>query len=363
MMETSMSFDLRRRDLLVGGSKLALGTAALGVTGLAGAGIPAMAQETTLRVTHFGGPYQALTDIIAKPYEAASKTRVIYDVEISPGAMAKIQTQKSDPPFDVVMVSRAWGLRGLKGGLLAKVSPSDFPEASKLSPDIFPAEGWGVGTILDTIDLMVDTKQITAPVTSWMDLWRDDMKGKIMLPSAVNGATAFGFLACVVHAIGGDMKSEAAVNEAFARLKALKPDVRSFYADGAQPNMLMERGDIAVAPQFAIRIHNSSRAVPQIRKASPKEGVLAVPYDLCIPVNARNIAASKAYINFTLTKAIQEAMVSSLLVTPVRPDVAIPANIAPLINVDPKLLFFEDEEYAAIKQREWLDRYTREVQS
>jgi ABC-type Fe3+ transport system substrate-binding protein len=91
--------------------------------------------------------------------------------------------------------------------------------------------------------------------------------------------------------------------------------------------------------------------------------VLAVPYDLCIPVNARNVAASKAYINFTLTKAIQEAMVSSLLVTPVRPDVAIPDNIASLIKVDPKLLFFEDEEYAAIKQREWLDRYTREVQS
>jgi len=26
-------------------------------------------------------------------------------------------------------------------------------------------------------------------------------------------------------------------------------------------------------------------------------------------------------------------------------------------------VFFEDEEYAAVKQREWLDRYTREVQS
>ena len=199
-----MSFEMRRRDLLVEGGKLALGAAALG-TGLAGASTPAVAQEATLRVTHFGGPYQALTEIIAKPYETAGKTKVIYDVEISPGAMAKIQTQKSDPPFDVVMVSRAWGLRGLKGGLLAKVSPSDFPEASKLSPDIFPAGGWGVGTILDTIDLMVDTKQITTPVTSWTDLWRDDMKDKIMLPSAVNGATAFGFLACVVNAIGGDM--------------------------------------------------------------------------------------------------------------------------------------------------------------
>src|SRR5258708_19873851 len=106
MMETRMSFDMRRRDLLVGGSKLALRAAALGVTGLAGAGIPAMAQETTLRVTHFGGPYQVMSDIIAKPFEAAGKTKVIYDVEISPSAMAKIQTPKSHPPFHLLITSR-----------------------------------------------------------------------------------------------------------------------------------------------------------------------------------------------------------------------------------------------------------------
>ena len=91
--------------------------------------------------------------------------------------------------------------------------------------------------------------------------------------------------------------------------------------------------------------------------------MLAVPYDLCIPVNAKNMAASKAYINYTITKAAQEAMATSLLATPVRPDVVVPANVAPLVNVDPKLVFFQDEEYAAAKQREWLDRYTREVQS
>lgn len=358
-----MSFDMRRRDLLIGGSKLAVG-AALGISGLAGVSRKAAAaDETTLRVTHFGGPYQVLEEVIAKPFEAANKIKVIYDVELSPSASAKIQTQKSDPPFDVIMVSRAWGLRAFKSGLLAKVGAADFPEASKLSPDIMPPDGWGVGTILDTIDMMVDIKQIPTPMTSWLDLWRDDMKGKIMLPSAVNGATAYGFFVCLVRALGGNMKDDKAVNEAFTRLKALKPAVRSFYGDGSQPNQLIERGDIGVAPQFAIRIHNTSRAVPNVKKVSPKEGVLAVPYDLCIPINAKNIAASKAYINYTLTKPVQQAMVEKLLATPVRPDVEIPAELAPIVKFDPKLVFFQDEEFAAAKQREILDRYTREVQS
>ena len=66
-----MSFDMRRRDLLIGGGKLALG-AALGVSGLAGTSRHAAAQAGSLRVTHFGGPYQVLSDIIASPYEAAA---------------------------------------------------------------------------------------------------------------------------------------------------------------------------------------------------------------------------------------------------------------------------------------------------
>src|SRR5258708_32290811 len=106
-----MSFDMRRRDVLVGGSRLALGAAALGVTGLVGSNHAVIAQETTLRVTHFGGPYQILSDIIAKPLETAGKTRVIYDVEISPMPIPKLQTQKTDPPFEVTVEAAPQGLR------------------------------------------------------------------------------------------------------------------------------------------------------------------------------------------------------------------------------------------------------------
>lgn len=353
-----MAFDIRRRDLLIGASRMSAGLFGGALPGLCN---PAFADDGVLNVTHFGGPYQILSDIIAKPYDQVSHEKVSYEVEISPSAVAKLQTQKSDPPFDVVMLARAWGLRAFRTGLLTKIDAAEFPETAHVLPNIVPPGGWGVGTILDTIDLMVDTNQIKTPVTSWLDLWRDDMKGKIMLPAAVNGATALGFFVCLVKAIGGDIKSEAAVNEAFARLKALKPAVRSFFSDGAQPNLLIERGDIAAAPQFGIRIVNSTMKIPAIIKATPKEGVLAVPYDLCIPINTRHAAAAKAYINYTLTKPIQESMVVKLLATPVRNDVDIPAAIAPLVKSD--RIWFQDEEYAATKQREWLDRYTREVQN
>jgi len=344
-----------RRVFLAGGGYLLAGAAGLGQL--------AHAQTRGLRVTHYGGPFQILETVVGKPFSEQNNVSVVYEVEFSSSAFAKIQAQRERPPFDIVLVSRAFGLRALHSDLLTKVSAADFPEAANVSPGIIPQAGWGAAAMLDTVDIMVDTKQIPTPVTSWLDLWRDDMKGKIILPSAVNGATCFGFLACLVKAVGGNMNSDAAVNEVFARLKKLKPAVRSFYTDGSQPNLLIERGDIGVAPQFGIRIANTSRQSPHIVKVTPKEGVLAAPYDLCITKNSANVDLAKKYINFVLTKKIQEAQTTNLLATPVRKDVTIPPNLASYINTKQDAIWFQDEELAASKQRAWLDRFTREVQA
>lgn len=352
-----MTIGTDRRQFLLGGVAAAAAFNGLGFPG------SAFAQNVTIRATHFGGPYQVLNEIVGKPFAEATKNRVIYDAEISPTIFPKIQTQINNPPFEVVMFSRAWGLRAMKAGLLQKVSASDFAESKNLIKDVLPEGGWGVSMMMDTMDIMVDTKQVTQPITSWLDLWRPDLKGKIMLPSSTEGSTAFAFLSCVIRAVSGSVTDQAGVNEAFARLKALKPNLRGFFSDGTQPNILIERGDVAVVPQYAIRIANTTRKAPHVKKASPKEGMLAVPYDLCIPKNAKNVAAIKEYINFTLTKPVQESVAKTLLATPVRGDVSIPAEVAPLVNSDPKLLWFMDAEYAAQKEREWLDRYTREIQS
>ena len=352
-----MIFNPARRDVL----KAAAGAA----TGLSlGSGLrPAAAQTKTLRVTHFGGPYQALAGIAGKPFEAAAHAKVEYSVEISPTSLSKMQTERSDPPFDVTLLSRAYGLRAMNAGLLARVSASDFPQAAQTIPNTIPAAGWGVAMVLDTMDIMVDTKQVSNPLTSWLDLWRPDLQGKLLLPATVNGSAATAFIACIIRAIGGDLKSPAAAEEAFRRLKELKSSVRGFYADGIQPNQMIERGDIAVAPQYAIRIANTTRTLPNVVKATPKEGVLAVPYDLCIPKNTPDAALAKSYIDFTLTEPVQSALVAKLLATPVRLGTPVPAVLQPMVNTDPDRIWFQDEAFAASKQREWLDRYTREVQS
>jgi ABC-type Fe3+ transport system substrate-binding protein len=100
-----------------------------------------------------------------------------------------------------------------------------------------------------------------------------------------------------------------------------------------------------------------------IVKTTPKEGVAAIPYDLCITHGSKNAELARKYINLTLTKPVQEQLVGALYGTPSRTDLTLAPELKKLVSLDPAQLFFQDEEYAASKQREWLDRYTREVQS
>jgi putative spermidine/putrescine transport system substrate-binding protein len=211
--------------------------------------------------------------------------------------------------------------------------------------------------------MMIDTKQVKEPINSWLDLWKPEFKGKTALPSAANGGASFAFLQCILRAVGGNDRSDAAINETFSRLKALKPSVRVFYPDSIQATQLIDRGDISIAPQFGIRIANQTKVSPHIVKTTPKEGVVAIPYDLCIAKGSKKVDLGKKYINLTLTKPVQANLVQSLLATPSRRDVDVPAETAKLVTLDPSRIWFADEEFAASKQREWLDRYIREIQS
>ena len=52
-----------------------------------------------------------------------------------------------------------------------------------------------------------------------------------------------------------------------------------------------------------------------------------------------------------------------LLATPVRKDVEVADDIKPLVTTDFDRIWFADEVKMASMQKEWLDRYTREIQS
>jgi len=343
---------INRRDV-IGGS--------LGVlAGMSLAGNRAAAQGSTLRVTHFGGPYGALQDLVGRPFAAAGLGTIAYEVELSTTALAKMQAQLSDPPFDVAMVPRAMALRAGNAQLSQTLAAADLPSLAGTVPDTLAERGVGAAFLLDGVDLMYSARLSGAPIAGWNDLWRTDLRGKIGLPGSTL-TTVISLIVATTRSMGGSESDDAAVDATFRRFRELRPHVRAFFNDPIVGMQMMDRGDIAVAPQFSIRIANLMRANPDIRRASPKGFVHALPYDLIVTRNTRNPALARRYIDFALSGPIQQAVATNLLATPVATSARLPEAATPFV-LETEALFHADNAFLAAKTAEWLRRWNREVQ-
>lgn len=321
---------------------------------------PARAQAATLRVTHFGGPYGALKDIVGTPFEQEKLGKVVYETEQPAIILSKLQAQRDSPPWDVVMMVRAVALRAGKAGLFATVNPREIPAMSEALPQAVLADNLGVAVILDSVDVMYDSTKLSTPITSWLDLWRPDLKGKIALPAMPLAGYVTLTLLGVARALGG---GERNVEDAFKKIKELRPSVRAFVTDPNQASQLIERSEILAAPQYSARISNVMKANAHVVRATPKEGVPAAPYDLCITKGSPNQETAKRYINFVLSQKVQEAVASTVLATPVNKNAKVTGPAQRLVMTDLSKLWFVDEEYVAANQKDWLDRWVREIQS
>lgn len=346
-----MSFELTRRAAMLG----LAGSTVLG-------GRMSWGQSSVVKVTHFGGPYQVLQKLVAEPFEKAGLGRVEYEVETTASALAKIQSQKASPPFDIVMMSRSTTYRAGRAGLVMPLAASDIPALSDTIPNTLTPGGFGMGFVLDTFAIMVDKRQVTKPMTSWLDLWRPELRGKIVLPAASLGLSTY-VLLCVARTLGQGKIDDRSIDLAFGKLAELKPHVRTFYADPNQASQLVARGDIAAAPQLSIRIANNMRSNPTVGRFMPEEGTPSLPFDLSIPINAPNFAGAKKYLNFIIGKDIQTGLATGLLATPVHKSVDIPADLSPFMMLDLSKVWAIDEDYVAMKSRDWSTRWTREVQA
>jgi putative spermidine/putrescine transport system substrate-binding protein len=322
--------------------------------------IPALAQDArTIRVTHFGGPYAALKEIVADPFEKAGGGKVQYETENSVSASTKLQAQKDDPPFDVVMLSRGITSRLGSAGLLVPLAQNDLKNTGLLVPSSVAPGNYGAAMLIDAIDIMYDKTRVTTPITSWLDLWRPDLKGQVAILAAA--LPVYTIVMQTARIVAGDDKKDASIDAAFAKLKDLKPNVRTFFSDPVQASQMIERGEVSVAVSYVGRISAVMKANPKIARATPKEGVPGVPYDLCLVNKGKNKDVALRYIDYCLSTPVQSALASRLSITPANKDARVPADQSHLV-VPPASIWFPDEVFAASKTADWGRRWQREVQ-
>ncbi len=352
-----MTVSKSRRKFLA--TSVAGGVAAAAMAG--GAAWPLRARAADpLRVTHFGGPYAALDDIVGKSFKEAGLGTVEYEQDQPGLIISKWQAQPDDPIYDIGFLTRGPTVRAGQAGLVEVLSEADIPLLADCSPGTLAPGGSGVAMVYDAVDVIYDKDAASAPVESWLDFWKPEFQGKIMLPAAPLNSMIAVVLVSIARALGGD---ERTVDDIFPKVAELKPHVRSFYGDPNQVTQLIERREAAIAPQYSARIGLAMSNNDFIGRGTPKEGVPSSPYDLVIAKGSHQMDLAKEYVNFTLQPDIQKAICSAIPLTPANKNVQLDEEFARLIIQDSSLLFQYDYQYVASRQSEWTDRWAREIAS
>jgi putative spermidine/putrescine transport system substrate-binding protein len=275
---------------------------------------PAMAQDKTLTISWWGFNGDKMEEIILKPFRAQCGCELVFETGNNGERLNKLQVRNGQG-VDVIYLSDSFSQTGIEAGLFQKIDQSKLPNLAgvyDIAKD--PQGGYGPAYTLGRVGIVYDTATIGEPITSWNDLWRADLKASLSLPNITTTAGPMNVLKAGDHA-GVDAYVDA--DTAFAALAELKDNVVKNYNTGSEMINLFSTGEIkaAIAQDFTLAQIRS--AVPTTVWADLKEGAIATLNTVNIPTGAQNVELAHEFINFILSKEIQQTLAEQGVDAPV----------------------------------------------
>lgn len=189
-------------------------------------------------------------------------------------------------------------------------------------------------------------------ITSYEDLLNDELKGKISTADPANSSSAFAQLTNILLAKGGYESEEAwdYVEELFGlidgKISSSSSNVYKTVADG----------EMAVGLSYedpTVQLLNDGANVEIVY---PEEGAVFLPASVAIIKDAKNIENAKKFVDFVISKEIQDVLGTTTTNRPVREDAETSENMVPLDEIN---TLTEDYEYVIEHKDEIVERYNQ----
>jgi len=322
-MSTSLKSSRRR--------VLAVGIAAAG-TALA-APMIARAQAKEIRILFPGGTWKDFFhQVFAEPFARQKNVEFVYRLGLSHEPM--ILAQRRNPQWDIVHQSQSrstWlGSQGL---------------------------------------LRVNTKRIKKPITSWLDLWDPEFKGKVAFPAwPWMGEEVFHALNTL---FGGTAEN---IDPGVAKVKDMfRANQAKIINNVEHTRQLLIAEEVWICPYFGARTEQAAAAGAPVEFVMPKEGGLSWIWNTPIIANrpGGSIALAEEFLNTTLEAEKQLAFSKLTLYPPTNIDAMnnLPADMAklriPMAEIDAIGKLQRQTDYLALfsYRDQHVERFNKEVVS
>ncbi len=342
--------DMTRRRLL-GATALA----APAVWGVDAVGQIRRGDELTVGV--WGGAQERIVrEFCATPLERQHGVRINFVLGGTPERRARAYAERGRPSFDLVYLNIFESRQAMRDGV-TQAPNANVPNFANLYP---VARLGGYGVAFNPVTIVYDRRKVSAPMTSWRDFWRDDLRGKVIWPT-FPGAQGTAALLMAAKVFGG---GEANIDPAFQNVARLRP----FAAiQGSQDQLFgmfdQEVGAASIEFGSFTRTYAESRN-PNIVIADPAEGQAIATNVACITAGTRNQALAEAWVNLHLSPECQRAYAERIYYSPTVRNVEFPPDLAAkLILGEEAVRRLVDFDWDLVigNQARWSSRFTREI--
>jgi putative spermidine/putrescine transport system substrate-binding protein len=277
--------------------------------------VPVMAQDAkTLTISWWGFNGEKLESILLAPFREKCGCEIVFETGNNADRLNKLKIRNGEG-VDLIYLSDSFSQTGIEEGLFQPFDRSKVPNLAGVYDLAQAPQGeYGPAYTLGRVGIVYDAAKVTTPITSWNDLWREDLKSSLSLPGITTTAGPMVVLKAGEHA-GVDPYTDT--DGAFKAIEELKPNVVKNYNTGSEMINLFSTGEITAAIAQDFTLAQIQAAVPTVKWADLSEGAIATVNTVNIPKGAANPDLAYEFVNFLLDPAMQQKLAEEGVDAPV----------------------------------------------
>lgn len=263
----------------------------------------ASAQSKTFTISWWGYNGEKMNANIIEPFKKICGCEIVFETGNNADRLNKLKL-RDGKGVDVIYLSDSFSQLGIQEGLFQEIDPTKIPNLSEIYElGRMPQGKYGPAYTIGRVGLVYDSAKVNPPITSWNDLWREDLKSSVSLPGITTTAGPMAVIEAGKHA-GVDPYEDA--DKTFEAVEALKPNVVKNYNTGSELVNLISTGEVRVAMAQDFTLASMQAAVKSMAWAKLKEGDIATLNTVNIPKGSENTDLAYKFIDFILSKDVQQ---------------------------------------------------------
>ncbi len=313
--------------------------------------------QDTLVVSWWGYNGDKLQANVIDPFQAICGCEVVFETGNNADRLNKLIARGGEG-VDVIYLTDSYSQIGVEEGVFQPVDRALIPNVAKLHDIAQAPQGeYGPAYTIGRVGIVYDGAQVE-PLTSWGDLWREDLAGTVSLPGVTTTAGPMVIMQAGAHA-GVDAFADP--DAAFGAIEALVPNVVKTYNTGSEMVNLVSTGEATVAVAQDFTLASLREAVPTMEWADLAEGDIATLNTVNIPTGAANPELAHRFIDFILSTEVQQVNAEQGVDAPVNAEVTLTPEQAAIWTYGPEAIAALNRvDYTAMNaaKDEWIDRWT-----